>query len=87
MSNILVTMTKYATLKNKLEQEEKELEILKNEIVKFMDGKDELIVGQYKATNKECTRNGIDEKQLKEKYPSIAEELKKVTTYRRFVCK
>ena len=87
MKNILAKLTTYKAKKNMIDQLEKELESLKNEIVEYMNGQEEITVGQYKATNKDCTRNGIDEKQLKEKYPVIAEEMKKTTVYKRFSVK
>ena len=83
-NNIMATITEYLAKKNRIAKEEKELETLKNDILDYMGNNDELIIGQYKATNKTCTRHGIDEKKLKELFPDVAVAVAKETEYKRF---
>lgn len=83
----IIKITMFLKKKNEIEQLTKELETLKADIITDMNGKEEIICGQYKVINKECTRTDIDKKTLKEKYPAIAKELETITTYKRFTAK
>ena len=85
--NIMATITEYLAEKNRITIAEKHLEELKTDILDYMGENEELIIGQYKATNKTCTRKGVDGKLLKELYPEIANEVATETTYKKFtVC-
>lgn len=83
----IIKITMFLKKKNEIEQLTKELETLKADIITDMNGKEEITCGQYKVTNKDCTRTDIDKKALKEKYPAIAKELETTTTYKRFIAK
>ena len=86
-TNIMATLTAFLAVKNRIEQEEKQLAELKETILEYMGDKEELIIGQYKATYKTCVRKGIDEKKLKELFPAVASSVEKETEYKRFTVK
>lgn len=86
-TNIMATLTAFLAVKNRIEQEEKQLAELKETILEYMGDNEELIIGQYKATNKTCVRKGIDEKMLKELFPAVASAVAKETEYKRFIVK
>lgn len=89
MTNLLATLTQYKALKAQLDSLETQLKEKRTEIEEYMKAKgtDKLTCGQYIATITECTKRSLDEKFIKEHYPTIAEEAEKVTTYNRFTVK
>ena len=89
MKNLLATLTQYKALKAQLDSLETQLKEKRTEIEEYMKAKgtDKLTCGQYIATITECTKRSLDEKFIKERYPAIAEEAEKVTTYNRFTVK
>lgn len=85
--NIMAKVTEYLAKKNKLEQEEKELELLKSELIEYMGSETEKVIGQYKLTYKDCKRTDIDRKKLKEEFKEAYDSCETITTYKRFTAK
>ena len=85
--NILATITAYKAIQNDIDNKEKELAELKEKILAYMGEKTEIVVGQYKATNKDISKHDIDRKALQENFPEIAKQFEKIITYKRFIVK
>lgn len=89
MINVLATLTEYKALKAQLDAIEAKIKEKREEITQYMSekGTDKLTCGQYIATITECTKKSLDEKLIREKFPEVAKEAEKVTTYERFTVK
>lgn len=89
MKNVLATLTEYKALKAQLDAIEAKIKEKREEITQYMSekGTDKLTCGQYIATITECTKKSLDEKLIREKFPEVAREAEKVTTYERFTVK
>ena len=94
MKNLLAFLTKYKALKAKEDELHSEVESMKSELLTYIgnnyareDGKIKFTCGQYIVTLTEVARNGIDEKALKEKFPEVASQVAKITTYDRLAVK
>ena len=83
----IITITNYLKKKNELELLKAEIEKIQESLIEQMEGKETVICGQYKLTYKDVSRRDIDRKALEEKYPEIAKEFEKVTSYKRFSAK
>ena len=89
MKNLLATITTYKAKKAEADKLMKEADKIKAELIGYMKEKEttSIVIGQYTLTITECTKTSIDEKLLRERYPDIAQEAEKVTTYERFTAK
>lgn len=89
MKNLLATITAYKAKKAEAEKLAKEVEKMKSELVQYMNEKatNSIICGQYVLTITECQKHSLDEKGIREKFPEIANEFEKITTYNRFTVK
>ena len=89
MKNLLATLTEYKAMKAQLDALEAKIKEKRTEIEAYMTekGTDKLTCGQYIATITECTKKSLDERMIREKYPEVAREAEKVTTYNRFTVK
>ena len=85
--NIMAKVTTYLAKKNAIEEQEKELELLKQELIEYMGSDTEKIIGQYKLTYKDCKRTDVDRKKLKEEFSEAYKACETVTTYKRFTAK
>ena len=87
--NLLATLTQYKALKAQIDALEAQLKEKRTEITDYManKGTNKLTCGQYIATITEVTRTSLDEKIIREKYPEVASEAEKTTTYERFTVK
>ena len=89
MMNLLATLTQYKAIKAQIDALEAQLKEKRTAITEYMAEKDttKLTCGQYIATITECSKRSLDEKLIREKYPEIAAEAEKTTTYERFTVK
>ena len=89
MKNVLATLTEYKAIKAQIDALEAKLKEKRTEITDYMEekGTDKLTCGQYIATITECTKKSLDEKLIREKFPEVAREAEKITTYERFTVK
>ena len=91
MKNLLAFLTAFKAKKTQLKNLEKEVETMQSELLGYIgenytkdeNGKIRFTIGQYTVTLTECERESVDKKQLEEKYPEIAKEVKKISTYDR----
>lgn len=89
MKNLLATLTQYKAIKAQIESLEATLKEKRTEIETYMQEKEtnKLTCGQYVATISECKKTSLDEKLIRERFPEVAKEAEKVTTYNRFTVK
>ena len=67
-----------------VDEAEREIEALKDEIKGFMGEREELRAGEYKIRYKAVTSSKIDVSAFQKSLPELAEHFIKKTTYRRF---
>lgn len=82
--SLLALLTAYKAEKARIDEREKELESMKEEIIARMNGQETVVCGQYKAENKPVSRTTIDGKSLRADMPEVADKYEKTTVYNRF---
>ena len=71
--------SEYKDNKNLIKEIESMNDTIKAAIIAEMNGKEEMTVGAFKATNKAYTRTDIDKKRLEQEQPDIYKAYVKVT--------
>ena len=71
---MLIMATEYKTLKARETAIKAEMEALKAEMIKAMDGADKVTCGQYTITNQIITSNVLNTARLKAERPDVAEQ-------------
>lgn len=74
MANLLIMATTYKTLKAKETALKTEMDAVRAEIIKAMDGQEKVVCGQYTITNQTITSNVLNTTRLKAERPDVAEE-------------
>ena len=91
MKNLLAYITSFKAKKVQLKNLEAEVDEMQKELLGYIgsnyekdeSGKIRFTVGQYTVTLTTVEKTSVDKKALEAKYPEIAEEFKKVSTYDR----
>ena len=95
MKNVLAYLTEYKAKKAELDRLDEEVKAMKKEITDYVlsrverdeKGKAKYVCKPFTVTVTLCKRIGLDEKTIRELYPSIAKENETVTEYDRVTVK